>query len=142
MTDEKGFTLIEALVATVILAIGILSLFTMTITTIRGNAKAQALTEATTVLTDQKEQLMALAYSDPLLVVGTQTVTTGLPQSVTSLAWTVTDWRSDSSDNDGDGSTDEYDERGIKNISLTANYMAMGETKSQTTQFLKDQIYQ
>ena len=147
--NEKGFTLIEALIATAILSIGILSLYTMTLTTIRGNANAQGITEASNVLTDQMEQLLALSYDDSQLSTSTQPpVTTGLPRSVSKLEWTVTQWSNDGVDNDNadgdnDPSTgaDEYSERGMKSIVLTVTYTTLGIQKTQTIQFEKAEIF-
>ena len=62
--SEKGFTLIEVLVAMVILTIGILSLYTMQISSIRGNSHAGRLTEASTWNADRIERVIGLPYTD------------------------------------------------------------------------------
>ncbi len=65
---QGGFTLIEAVIALVVLSIGVLSLQRMQLTTIRGNGDAQSITAAATRAADRVERLTALPYSDPLLV--------------------------------------------------------------------------
>jgi len=56
--NDKGFTLVEALVALMILTIGILTLITMQTTSIKGNAKARNLTTAATWNQDKIESLL------------------------------------------------------------------------------------
>ena len=65
--DQRGFTLIEILIAITIFAIGILAVASMQISSINGNADAQRITDASTIAQDQLEELMALDYNDPLL---------------------------------------------------------------------------
>jgi len=59
---EKGFTLLEVIVAISILTIGILAVASMQISSIRGNSFAGGVTEGTTWAGDQVERLMALPY--------------------------------------------------------------------------------
>jgi len=63
LTGQKGFSLIEILIAISILAIGLLALAEMQITAIQGNAFSSTTTDATTLAQDRMEQLMALTYS-------------------------------------------------------------------------------
>jgi type IV pilus modification protein PilV len=60
--DENGFTLIEVLVAMVILSIGILSMYSMQITSIRGNSTASQITIAATAGANQIENIFAMDY--------------------------------------------------------------------------------
>ena len=64
---EKGFTLLEVIVAISILTFGLLAVASMQMTAIRGNYNASNITEATTVAQDRLEDLMGLPYSDPLM---------------------------------------------------------------------------
>ena len=68
---DKGFTLIEVLVAISILCFGLLGVAAMQASAIRGNDLASDLTEATVWASDQMEMLMRTAaanYNDPLLL--------------------------------------------------------------------------
>jgi len=60
---QKGFTLIEVLIAMTLLVIGILSVASMQITSLRGNSLAIRVTEAATWAGDAQETLMARAYT-------------------------------------------------------------------------------
>ena len=59
---EKGFTLIEVLIAITIFAYGILAVASMQIASMKGNTSARDLTEAGTVGSDQLEKLMLSSY--------------------------------------------------------------------------------
>ena len=62
--NQKGFTLIEAMVALSILTIGILTLYTMQTTALKGNATANGLTTASTWATNRIEQILSMKYDD------------------------------------------------------------------------------
>ena len=144
--NEAGFTLVESIVALLILAIGILSLYTMVTTTLKGNSAAQAMTVSSTVLADKLEELIYLSYDDSQLDTDAannpHTITTGLPEGVISLSWTVTAWSSDGIDNDGDADVDEYDERGLKTINLSVIYNTIAGQKTHSIEFIKAEIFQ
>lgn len=67
LQNENGFTLIEVLIAGVILAIGIFTLQAMQVTAIKGNSHANRITTSSTWGTDQIEQIYALPYRDTSL---------------------------------------------------------------------------
>lgn len=67
LRDDHGFTLIETMIAIVILTIGIFALYTMQTTAIRYNSSANAITGSSTWAADRIEQLLALPYDNPLL---------------------------------------------------------------------------
>jgi len=60
--DTNGFTLIEILIATVIITIASLGIATLTVGVIRGNSFSQRLTTATTLAQDRLEQAKRLGY--------------------------------------------------------------------------------
>lgn len=62
--EQSGFTLIEALVAMVILTIGILTLYTMQVSSIHGNSTANQITKATTTGANQLEDIFAMDYEE------------------------------------------------------------------------------
>ena len=65
---QKGFTLLEVIVAISILTIGLLAVASMQVSAIRGNASAYGITEATSWASDQMEKLMALPYDHANLI--------------------------------------------------------------------------
>jgi len=67
LRSNSGFTLIEALVAMVVLTIGILSLYSMQIKSIQGNSKANRFTTASTWNADQMEKIVGMDYNDATL---------------------------------------------------------------------------
>ena len=60
---EKGFTLIEVLVAIVILSVGLLGMASLTVAIIKGNQLSNDLTTATTLAQDKMEQNRNTSYS-------------------------------------------------------------------------------
>lgn len=131
LKNNQGFTLIEALIAMLVLAIGILALNTMQISSIRGNTTANKLTEVSTLAGNCYERLLNVSYNDstmdtdPAANPHSNADFTGLqlPSSVSSVLWNVTEWtNTDGIDNDGDGVTDESDELNIKAVTLNINY--------------------
>ena len=57
--DQRGFTLIEALIAIVILIIGIISLYTMQVGAIHGNTRADSVSHLSNWATDRIEQMIS-----------------------------------------------------------------------------------
>ena len=68
--NHKGFTLMEVLIAIVILAVGLLGVTGMQISAIRGNHFSGNLTQATVLAQNKLEELKQLAYYDPKLSSG------------------------------------------------------------------------
>lgn len=66
--DEKGFTLVEAMVAMVVLAIGILGVIIMQTRAVTANASASSRTSGTGVAISVLETLKELPFGDPNLV--------------------------------------------------------------------------
>jgi type IV pilus assembly protein PilV len=66
--NNEGFTLIEVLIAISIFAFGLLSVAAMQISAIQVNSTAGQITTRSTWAQDKLEELMALPYTDPLLV--------------------------------------------------------------------------
>ena len=67
MKNNKGFSLIEVLLALVFLSVGLLGIAGLQITTMRGNASARRITEAITLAQEKLEDLSSLPTSDPQL---------------------------------------------------------------------------
>ena len=86
---EKGFTLLEVLIAISIFAIGILGVASMQITAIGGNTSARTHTEAATWAADRVERLMALPYNHPDLDAANNPHPA--TEGVYNIVWNVTD---------------------------------------------------
>ena len=95
--NEKGFTIVEVLMAISIFAIGLLAVATMQISAIKVNSSANHQTIRTTYAMDRLEQIMAWDYGHALLVdndpnVGAPTThNTGIQTFGYTVSWTVDD---------------------------------------------------
>ena len=71
--NKKGFTLIEVLVGLVLLAIGLLAIAGMQLTSVRGNFFSSNMTQASILAQDRLETLRNIKnpYADPALTAGT-----------------------------------------------------------------------
>ena len=79
--SEKGFTLVEILIAMTIFAIGILAVASMQVWGLRGNSSAIWHSQAATWAADRIEKLMTVDYAD--LADGSET------QDDYTITWTV-----------------------------------------------------
>jgi prepilin-type N-terminal cleavage/methylation domain-containing protein len=84
----RGFSLIEVLVAMAIFAIGILAVYSMQITSIRGNASARGITENITLASGKVEELLALSYDHSDLSAGLHQEA---PNTYQSIEWQVSE---------------------------------------------------
>ena len=82
--ESKGFTLIEVLVALVILSISLLALAGLMVTTTRNNAAGGNLTEAATFAQDMLERLRV----SPLSAIPLNVTTTDNPVGATGITYT------------------------------------------------------
>jgi len=92
---QRGFTLIEVLIAMAIFSVGMLAVGAMQITSTNTNASARIHTEEYTWVVDQIERLTALDYDHPELVATEPPATPLPPHSVVqgpyTVSWTVVD---------------------------------------------------
>lgn len=148
LKNEKGFTLLEVLIALTVLAVGILTIAIMQTTAIQGNSNASKLSMANSGGRDLIERLLNVDYDDALLDDGAhdETEFTGvnaitLPSNITGIDWTVKEGTSsDNVDDDGDGDIDEGDEVGIKFVNVVVSYVSKGENKTRTINFYKHEM--
>ena len=68
MKYQSGFTLLEVLIALVILAVGIFGVASMQISSIQGNSKGRQISEATNVASALMENLISRNYDDACLL--------------------------------------------------------------------------
>jgi prepilin-type N-terminal cleavage/methylation domain-containing protein len=73
---QGGFSLIELMIAIALLSIGILTMMTMQVNSIRANSSARRITQSATIGADSLEKLIGLSYknlgpqSEPIIVDG------------------------------------------------------------------------
>jgi type IV pilus assembly protein PilV len=70
VSKKDGFSLIEVLIALIFLAIGLLAIASLQVTSVRGNFFSNNLMQATYVAQDRLEYLKNLPFDDPLLSTG------------------------------------------------------------------------
>ncbi len=142
---NKGFTLIEALIALTVFAIGVLAVISMQTTATSGNARARYLSEATSWAVDRMEIILNLDYDSSLLEdppatgPGTNARTDGVDNDGDSSIdeadenYTIYDTSSDQVDNDNDGATDEDSEYG----SYTVQWRVTGNSPVTNTKTIR-----
>jgi len=64
LANNNGMTLIEVMVAGVLLMVGVLSLALLQVHSMKGNAAARQMTEATNAASDRIEQIMSEVWTD------------------------------------------------------------------------------
>jgi len=120
---EKGFTLLEVIVAISILSFGLLAIASMQISAMRGNSFAGGVTEGTTWAGDQVERLMALPYDHDDLDQDQN------PHQATEGRYTIV-WNV----------TEDAVFNNTKTIEVTVTWMDHGAQKSVSMQYVKPRI--
>jgi len=72
LKERSGFTLIEILIATVIITIASLGVVSLTVGVMRGNSLSKRMTAATTLVQDRLEEVKRLGYADAGKAAGTR----------------------------------------------------------------------
>jgi len=119
-TDERGFSLIEVMIALAIFSIGILGVASMQILSVNYNTHARRTTGGTSLGVERMERLMTLRYDDADLdpiANNPHTETRG----IYNITWNV---------------TDNIDNKGIN---MTVSWTAMGVTKNILIRYIKPQ---
>lgn len=132
MKDNGGFTLIEVLIAMVVLSVALLELGRMQLVAMQVNANAQNLTEATYLGQDVMERLMALPFNDASLTdtspndEGVWTTYTALdPPAGYTISWAVNQVRNPLLHTD---------------VTITVSWQAHGVTKNSKFSFIKSSV--
>jgi type IV pilus assembly protein PilV len=110
----QGFTLIEVLIVIAIFSIGILAVAAMQMTSVKGNASARRITEATALAENRIERLLELSYDHNDLNPANN------PHESIQGPYTI-NWNVTESDLDADGTNDS------KTVSVTVNWTYKGD---------------
>jgi len=86
--DGKGFTLIEVLIAILLLVIALVGLASVTVSVVKGNDLSRMVTTATTLAKDKMEELKNLSVTSAGYDALTDGSQTGL-ETIYTRAWTV-----------------------------------------------------
>ena len=130
--EDAGYTLIELMIALMIFAFGILAIWSMQGTAIRGNTKARRITEGAALASNQVETLMRLPYlndpTDPTsapneLIPGTHSRT----EDSYTVQWEV--------------STADYPINNVKTIEVTALWTEAGQQRSVSYVYYKANLF-
>jgi type IV pilus assembly protein PilV len=115
-----GFTLIEVMIALTIFSVGLLAVYSMQISSIKGNSLARASTENMNAAVAKVEQLMSLPYEHDLLVDADADVAVSTRYTATQTG--------DGIDNDLDGKVDLGDlaENGFFTLEWWVNDNCLG----------------
>jgi len=97
MKNERGFTLVEVMIALGILSFGVLAVASMQSSALLGTSRSNSVTIATNIATDRMERLMAISY-DNLAVLGSgnNTYFTGAPALPLNMKDQDITWRVES----------------------------------------------
>lgn len=93
--EQTGFTLVEVMIAMVVIAVGFLAMSMLQITSVNKNAGSSIRTESTTWATSKIEEIMSWSYSDSRLTdnqpAGTAEGTSSSPDTLYTIQYFVTD---------------------------------------------------
>ena len=124
--NNRGYSLIEVLIAMAIFSLGILGVAGMQISSTGSNSNARKITDATYYAEDRLETLMSLPWADADLVAGTHTEATA---NGYTIEWIVTD-----ADLDANGTNDSK----IINLTVSHDVFDVGRISMQYIRHQQD----
>lgn len=149
INNTSGFTLIEAIIAMLVLVIGIFAMYSMQVSSLQGNARANYITQASTWASDKIEEITNLAYDDLLDTDGDGTGQDpnsdgidnnggdfGLPDATAATA----DFSVSSPDNLYTvfwNIADNHPMENLKTVRIIVRYNAWGQSRSVTMDYIK-----
>ena len=119
--NNRGFTLVEIMIAVFILVVALLGLISVTVMVIKGNSFSKTMTTATTLAKDKMEEMKNLGYSD---TPSSDTTTTEDYNSITDYP---TYKRATEIDVDSPAA-------GMKTVKVTVEWSWQGATRNVTLQ--------
>ena len=122
-SNQEGFTLIEVMIAMLVLTVGSLGVISMHYFSINGNVFSRNLTHVTFAAAGEIERIMDLDYDDALLDDGTVTYNLDDGAIEASVSYTVTD--------------DDPTLPGLKLITITVFSDTGGEDTTITYSYIK-----
>ena len=111
--NEDGYSILEVMIAVLILTVGILGVMSMQVSTIRANSWARHLTEGTTLCADQFEKMVPMSYHDDDLAPST---TTTVQEGNYTVQWDV--------------SAENVPVNNMKTITITVSWPEAGQQRS------------
>lgn len=118
--DPAGYSIIEVMIAVLILSVGILGVMSMQVSSIRANSWARHTTESATICADQFEKMVPMSYHDVLL---TPATTTTFPQGKYTVRWDV--------------SAEDIPVNNMKTITITVSWTEAGQQRSTSHVYYK-----
>ena len=118
LRSNKGFTLLEVMIALVILSVGLLGLAALQLVSIKNNAFSSEMTYATMLAQQHAEILKSRAFTDGDLTEGDHSATGSSKGVQYTVAWNVTD------------NTPDTD---MKTINLTVQWTSLRQGDSSQT---------
>ncbi len=147
--NDKGFTLLEVIMAVSILTVGLLAVASLQVTAMRGNTMSMNYTESTEKVQDLVEKLLSKDYDDADL---SDSMPVGAPDGVLGLDddepdtadhyipgdkyriyWNV-------AENRAKNSTGWYTVNGLKTIRVIVEWESRGSTKTYKFDLLRNRI--
>ena len=122
LASDKGFSLIECMIAMAIFSIGILAVISLQVNVISGNSGARKIGDALVLAEDQIENFMALPYTSAELDPNAN------PHRIDNGGYSMV-WNVAMEDLDGDGNNDS------KRVQLTASHLGDAD-RTATVQYL------